>query len=50
MRAPELRHGVVAEAEEDALVEAAGALTLVLLERRGTRPRRLGELVEEEPA
>jgi glycerol-3-phosphate dehydrogenase (NAD(P)+) len=44
--APELRDGVVAVAEEDPLVEPAGALALFLLERAGARPRGLGELVE----
>ena len=48
VRAAELRHRVVAVADEDALVELAGALALLTVEggaRRGVR----GELLEVEP-
>ena len=49
VRAAELRHRVVAVAEEDALVELGRALPLGALDERHLR-HRVGELVEEEAA
>ena len=50
MGAAELRHRVVAVAEEDPLVEAGGALALLAVERpRDAALEVAGELVEEQP-